>query len=137
MPARPKQGCGHKGATYTSSLGPWGDRQTLEISDSEAKPGDGKASEAVPVGHLIDDMSGGCFEALPQARPTHPPSGREGFPIEKVQVFGPVGFLNLDLRPGEAAQVVLEEQQGLGDLIPRLPPEFRAVGKDGGGEDGL
>jgi hypothetical protein len=137
MPARPKQGCGHQGATYSSSLGPRGHRQTLEISDPEADPGDSKASEAVPVGNLVDDMPGGGFEALPQARPTHPPAGREGFPIEKVQVFGPVGFLDLDLRSGEAAQVVLEEQQGLGDLIPGLLPESRAVGKDGGGKDGL
>lgn len=137
MPARPKQGCGHQRATHSSSLGPRGDCQTLEISDPEANPGDGKASETFPVGNFVDDVPGSCFEALPQARPTHPPSGRESFPIEKVQVFGPGGFLDLDLRPGEAAQVVLEEQQGLGHLITRLLPESRAVGKDGGGKDRL
>ena len=103
MPLCPKQGRSHERPTHPSSFNPRGDGQTLEISDPEANPGDGKASQTSLVANLVDDVTGRCLEALSQARPAHPPSGRESLPIEKIQVFEPVRSLDLDLRPGKVS----------------------------------
>jgi hypothetical protein len=103
MPPRPKQGRSHERPTQSSSFGPRGDGQTLEISDPEANAGDGKASQASLVASLVDDVPGRCFEALSQARPAQPPSRRESLPIEMIQVLEPVGSLDLDLRAGKVS----------------------------------
>ena len=98
MPPCPKQGRSNERPTHSSSFNPRGDGQTLQVSDPEANSGYRKASQTSLVANLVDDVTGRCFEALPQARPAHPPSGRESLPIEKIQVFEPVRSLDLDCR---------------------------------------
>ena len=135
--ARPEQRCGDEGNADALTLGPGGYGQALEVSDPKADSGDGETGEARFVSDRIDDMAGGGGETFPQARSTHPPSNRKSLSIEEVQFFQRSPPLDLVTGTRQFSEVVLKEQERLGDLVARLPPKLAAVSKNGRREDGL